>query len=73
MAGLLACPANACAEVKRQVQSSGGYVAKGEASKGVVEALEALSLIRKNREVDRKRLARRVEGKVVEIKKLDEG
>ena len=42
MAGLLACPANACAEVKLQVQSSGGYVAKGEASKGVIEALEAL-------------------------------
>ena len=47
MARLMACPANACAEVKLQVQSSGGYVAKGEASKGVVEALEALLLIRK--------------------------
>ncbi len=42
MAGLLACPANACHEVKRRVKDVGGYVAQKEASHGVVEALEAL-------------------------------
>lgn len=42
MAGLLACPANACEEVKQRVKEAGGYVAQKEASHGVVEALEAL-------------------------------
>ncbi|MDG1357982.1 MAG: HAD hydrolase family protein [Akkermansiaceae bacterium] len=41
MAEMLACPANACPEVKLQVESAGGYVAKGHASRGVVEALGA--------------------------------
>ena len=41
MAAMLACPANACPEVRLQVESSGGYVAKGNASRGVVEALRA--------------------------------
>jgi len=41
MAALIACPANACDEVKACVSSSGGYVAQGEASVGVIEALQA--------------------------------
>lgn len=41
MAMMLACPANACPEVKLQVEVAGGYVAKGQASRGVVEALKA--------------------------------
>lgn len=39
MAELLACPANACDEVRERVQASGGYVAQGSASMGAVEAL----------------------------------
>ncbi len=42
MAALLACPANACDEVKKQVQLSGGYVAREVASRGVIEAIESL-------------------------------
>ena len=42
IAALLACPANACEEVKRQVQAAGGYVARGTASRGVIEAIESL-------------------------------
>lgn len=42
MAALLACPANACEEVKRQVRASGGYVAREAASRGVIEAIESL-------------------------------
>ena len=41
MAKMLACPANACPEVKRQVEGAGGYVAREHASRGVVEALKA--------------------------------
>lgn len=41
MAGMLACPANACPEVRLKVESAGGYVAKAQASRGVVEALKA--------------------------------
>lgn len=42
MAGLIACPGNACEEVRRQVASYGGYVARGEASDGTIEALRAM-------------------------------
>lgn len=44
MAGLLACPGNACAEVKEQVIASGGYAAKMAASAGAIEALCELFL-----------------------------
>lgn len=42
MASLLACPGNACDEVKARVSALGGYVAKGAASVGTIEALYAL-------------------------------
>jgi len=42
VAGLLACPANACEEVVRQVESSGGYVASKRASEGTIEALKTI-------------------------------
>lgn len=42
MASRIACPANACEEVRRHVQSLGGYVAQSATSKGVIEALHAL-------------------------------
>jgi hydroxymethylpyrimidine pyrophosphatase-like HAD family hydrolase len=42
MASLLACPGNACDEVKARVASCGGYVAAGMASVGAIEALCAL-------------------------------
>jgi len=44
MAGLIACPANACAEVREQVEASGGYVAGMAASAGTIEALCQLFL-----------------------------
>ena len=39
MASLLACPGNACDEVKTRVSSLGGYVSEGVASVGTIEAL----------------------------------
>jgi HAD superfamily hydrolase (TIGR01484 family) len=36
----VACPSNACEAVKRAVANAGGYVAQGECSHGIVEALE---------------------------------
>lgn len=42
MASRLACPGNACDEVKARVSSSGGYVAAGTASVGTIEALCAV-------------------------------
>ena len=42
MACHLACPANACDDVRQQVDRLGGYVSEAAASKGVVEALTAL-------------------------------
>ena len=36
----VACPSNSCEEVKLTVRTAGGYLAKGAASAGVVEALE---------------------------------
>ncbi len=41
MAALLACPGNACEEVKQRVAESGGYVARSAASVGTIEALRA--------------------------------
>lgn len=38
-AAFIACPSNSCEEVKLAVRTAGGYVAKGVASAGVVEAL----------------------------------
>jgi len=35
----VACPSNSCEEVKLTVRTAGGYLAKGAASEGVVEAL----------------------------------
>jgi hypothetical protein len=35
----VACPGNSCDEVKQLVRTAGGYIAHGEASAGVVEAL----------------------------------
>lgn len=35
----VACPGNSCDEVKKLVRSAGGYIARGAASEGVVEAL----------------------------------
>jgi len=35
----VACPGNSCEEVKLTVRTAGGYLAEGEASAGVVEAL----------------------------------
>ena len=43
-AGLIACPGNACAEVKEQVAASGGYAARMDASAGTIEALCKLFL-----------------------------
>ena len=46
-AGCVACPANSVDAVKNAVVSAGGYVAQGECSYGIVEALQhfgALSL-----------------------------
>lgn len=42
IAAHLACPANACAEVKQQLFKHGGYVASGQAGQGTIEALKAL-------------------------------
>lgn len=42
VAGHLACPSNACDEVKQSVYRHGGYVAEGVASEGAVAALRAL-------------------------------
>jgi HAD superfamily hydrolase (TIGR01484 family) len=39
------CPANACEPVKRAVLDAGGYVARGECSHGVVEALRHFGAI----------------------------
>ena len=36
----VACPSNSCEEVKLTVRTAGGYLAKGAASAGVVEALQ---------------------------------
>jgi hydroxymethylpyrimidine pyrophosphatase-like HAD family hydrolase len=38
-AKFIMCPANSCEEVKLAVRTAGGYLAKGEASAGVLEAL----------------------------------
>jgi 3-deoxy-D-manno-octulosonate 8-phosphate phosphatase KdsC-like HAD superfamily phosphatase len=38
-AGFITCPSNSCEEVKLAVRTAGGYLARGEASAGVVEAL----------------------------------
>ena len=35
----VACPGNSCDEVKKLVRTAGGYIARGTASEGVVEAL----------------------------------
>lgn len=43
LASHLACPGNACDEVKQRIVQSGGYVAEGIASRGVIEALKVLS------------------------------
>ena len=42
IAAHLACPANACDEVKAQITDSGGYVASANAGLGALEALKAL-------------------------------
>ncbi len=42
-AAMNACPANSVPEVKSLVQSVGGYIAAGDASSGVVEALDYYS------------------------------
>ena len=42
--GKLACPANACEDVKTQVSENGGYVAKAKAGLGTVESLQAIFL-----------------------------
>lgn len=42
LAAHLACPSNACDEVKQAVYAHGGYVGEGVASHGVVESLVAL-------------------------------
>ncbi len=44
MARHLACPGNACDEVKACVSSHGGYVAQADASLGTIEALRAMFL-----------------------------
>ena len=36
----VACPINSCDEVKKLVRSAGGYIARGNASEGVIEALK---------------------------------
>jgi hydroxymethylpyrimidine pyrophosphatase-like HAD family hydrolase len=41
----VACPANACEAVKRAVREAGGYVARGQASHGIVEALREFGTI----------------------------
>ncbi|MGB1258618.1 MAG: HAD family hydrolase [Akkermansiaceae bacterium] len=41
IANWIACPTNACEEVKAQVAQNGGYVASSPASQGVVESLKA--------------------------------
>ncbi|MBT8036491.1 MAG: HAD hydrolase family protein [Verrucomicrobiae bacterium] len=41
LAARIACPHNACEEVKSRVLSSGGYVARGVASVGAIEALRS--------------------------------
>jgi hypothetical protein len=38
-AAYVACPSNSCEEVKLAVRTAGGYLAQGEASAGIVEAL----------------------------------
>jgi len=42
MASHLACPGNACDEVKLRLRQIGGYVASGTASQGTIEALKVL-------------------------------
>jgi HAD superfamily hydrolase (TIGR01484 family) len=42
LAAHLACPENACDEVKTRVTQSGGYVAQGIASRGAIESLRVL-------------------------------
>ena len=42
IAGYLACPANACDEVKSLIADCGGYVASADAGLGTVEALSAI-------------------------------
>ncbi|MDQ3623181.1 MAG: HAD-IIB family hydrolase [Verrucomicrobiota bacterium] len=42
----VACPANAVLAVKQAVQKAGGYVARGECSRGVVEALRSFGALR---------------------------
>ena len=42
MAAHIACPANACDEIKHHVANQGGYVAQSTSSKGTIEALFAL-------------------------------
>ncbi|MBK1853931.1 HAD-IIB family hydrolase [Verrucomicrobiaceae bacterium 5K15] len=41
LAAHIACPANACLEVKQRVADHGGYLAQGMAGQGVIEALQA--------------------------------
>ncbi len=36
----VACPINSCDEVKKLVRAAGGYIARGNASEGIVEALK---------------------------------
>lgn len=36
----IACPINSCDEVKKLVRDAGGYIARGNASEGIVEALK---------------------------------
>jgi HAD superfamily hydrolase (TIGR01484 family) len=42
LARYLACPSNACAEVRERVRHSGGYIAKNPTSRGTVEALQSV-------------------------------
>ena len=36
----VACPSNSCDEVKKLVRNAGGYIARGTASQGILEALQ---------------------------------
>ena len=42
VASLLACPQNACDEVKTRILDCGGYIAQGIASRGAIESLKVL-------------------------------
>ncbi|BDS05121.1 hypothetical protein NT6N_01610 [Oceaniferula spumae] len=42
VAANLACPENACVEVKQRISEVGGYIARGAAGQGTIEALHAI-------------------------------